>query len=519
MIKVFKQLTAHEWDELPNERVAEEYSKLIYHRAEITMPKNGYSMPSGLLAPLNQKNYIGCKQYPLQPTDHLTNISGCVDPEICIDYSLHNTIGIQGFHLDIVPYRSKDNLRYASQYLDERGMASGGGRYPLTIYRATRGSKQLPAGLYIYLPRQDTWGCLGMGDYSFVIMQEIEDKLPIFDDVLVVAINYWISSYKYVDFSYLVSTMDVGTFLASFVDSMDAVRCPYHIAFNVSEWSIAQLLHLNPLEEGIYALIGIGLESDSKSKLCPTNWCRIESWQRGQKTVLFNTIKAMQRAAVCEEKQTQKLTQSLEFSGISWISDFSANKLTAILKKRETSFGRFTGESMKYDDLIGILTSAVRGQEKLLKMGFSNPVEMHILSVNINGLDKGVYRLDSRFNCTEISTISHHELSNILLGQNYDLERIDSMITISSSLINYSKHHGVQGFREIAIQCAALSQIIHTKATDLGISAGTLLGFNAVKLKTILALDDGKEPIIIILLGHDAETGRFTAINFTGMGE
>jgi len=208
------------WDAMPAERAAAAYADLIINRVERRMPTDSWSI-NWDDAPTDQKVYPSAQRLVLPtPTPDRGLLGGDAEglrgPEradVLADL-LHLSYGLLSQRSRVNCNDHPEVLAEAGHYRWGRGAASGGGRYTVSVYRVVGRQADLAPGIYHYSPLHHAWDVLALGDHTATVAAA-QGYASTGDDYLLLTIDYWQSGFKYNDFAYQATSMDIGTLLGT----------------------------------------------------------------------------------------------------------------------------------------------------------------------------------------------------------------------------------------------------------------------------------------------------------------
>ncbi|MDO5049892.1 MAG: nitroreductase family protein [Actinomycetaceae bacterium] len=402
-------------------------------------------------------------------------------------------------------YRSMNAVKFG------RHTASGGGRYCADFYLVESGrGDNLPAGIYHYSPLRHVWETLAEGDYThYVARAQGYEKTS--QRYVLVTIDYWRSGFKYNDFAYQATAMDIGTAVGSIAEATGN-RTAGTWDMWVNEVELASLLGLNTDRTGIYVVQGWGeqipvSDADAPSKL-PEIPRRVSS--EYPDVTDFTTTLAMQ-------KDMRDIAQRPPTFSCAAVPDkFNEPQKTQwweALHERQTSFGRFTGASYSEQTLTDLLEAGDQACEQFVRPGNKEGVKWEYLVFvnNIEGLDPGLYR----YREGNLESLQEEPQQDFLAGtyflKNYDGRKAAATIIPCGNVFEVSKKWGVRGYRLINAVIGAACQAISVEAVRLGIGTGTALGFDADAHAQHAGMDKDKmTPMLMIMTGVDnPHAGQF----------
>jgi SagB-type dehydrogenase family enzyme len=177
------------------------------------------------------------------------------------------------------------------------------------------------------------------------------------------------------------------------------------------------------------------------------------------------------------------------------------------------------------DDFISILnlsqlllaaqgTTGSDGKQAIPSAGSLYPLSLHILVRRVSGLEPGIYSHQRDSHSLKLLTneIPEAEVTNIGIGEQPWLRDAAFIICIAAKLEKSIEHfaaqapEGARGVRYVYMESGALAQNVHLRATDLGLGAVLVAGFDDERAKKALKLPPDAEPTALICIGQSASS-------------
>ena len=335
------------------------------------------------------------------------------------------------------------------------------------------------------------------------------------DDYLLLTIDYWQSGFKYNDFAYQATSMDIGTLLGTWRYLLGERRDHVLPDMWVNEESLAELLGIDRQQEGVYAVVDIGSPHEARRR---GGRIEVAGQQRSRDAQTFPTTRAMQRAMVGTPARRRPAggrprplpgptVAPLPHPGAVTVED----RVRAVVG-RETSFGRFDGAPIAREDLLTMMSAAAEAGELVsANLGeiAAHCVRQYVFIEDVTGLEPGLYEADPREGGLRlVDEGSHLELlASSYFLHNYDGQRAAATIILTGDVVGLSEELGVRGYRIINAAAGAVCQVLSLEASRLGIGLGAALGFDAARHVTGIGLTDvPQKPMLMLLAGHDTGT-------------
>jgi SagB-type dehydrogenase family enzyme len=146
-----------------------------------------------------------------------------------------------------------------AHYQIRRPTPSGGVTFPGEIYLCYRGDGLRGPGLYHYDGGRHALVLLTSADPAqFGADSAAADLLREYRWVLIVTVAFWKNYFKYADFSYRLSALDMGAVLGQLFRVAECIGQPVRARWQFSDRLVSQALGLTGQREGPYTLVGIG---------------------------------------------------------------------------------------------------------------------------------------------------------------------------------------------------------------------------------------------------------------------
>ncbi|AFH91420.1 nitroreductase [Corynebacterium pseudotuberculosis] len=376
-----------------------------------------------------------------------------------------------------------------------RNTASGGGLYPINLYRYTPGGSHLPAGLYVLNPITSQWQQLMSGALP-------QDAWPCAQgETLLVTVEFWRSAFKYGDFAYQATSVDVGIVVAALVSRLDATAGPVAIDWSPDEHKLSDFLGIDPLDEGIYCTITLPRDISSDFFVPSVDSStEVSHTHSGTKPVRFPTTVALQKQRLGEAPNIRV--------------PFSAKRTLAptpvAIRRGSSSFGRYSGKEIGVDVLSRMVQRGRATADSLLGVSPESDlfpcVHVAALCVNVQGLSHSLIP-DVRTH-TPVSPVRFcpqlpELLLNTYLLKNYDPLRSAAVLVLCADLQQIVLDYGASGYRWACAEIGFYCQSAYAVAAQEQVSAGAVLGFDARYQRDYLGLPDNLIPVLNILVGVD----------------
>lgn len=522
-----------DWTKMPQGQAAQSYASLIYRRATDGMLIDDWEVDWSR-QPFTHAVYPSSTTYTMPlPGPDSTLLAETVHPTPqALAEALHIALGIVAQRLSVnlndghTVYSQADSAKWG------RTTASGGGRYCGDVYLVESGDAAaaahsaephlepkigLPAGIYHYSILHHAWELLAPGDYTDAVA-DAQGHDHTAQRYLLTTINYWRSGFKYNDFAYQATAMDLGTVAGTLIEIMGSGLSSSWDMW-VAETSLSDLLGLNPDEDGVYAVQAWG--SSRPSQPAPTPPRQLPQRLTGPEasTRTFLTTKALQREMSSQPQRPQEFPIPSAVAELD-TTDRPHDWLGSLLH-RESSFGRFTGAPVPAEALRTMLQRADTVGD-LFTTGPGARWEFLVYVTAVDGLTPGLYSYRGGQHQQDPLTLLVEGPQNDFLAstyflRNYDGHRAAATVILCANVFEATQLWGVRGYRYINAIVGAMCQAMSVQAVRHGISTGTALGFDALKHAHHAGLEaERMTPLLMMMTGVDDEKcGRFSATTTT----
>ncbi|MEV4447189.1 MULTISPECIES: SagB family peptide dehydrogenase [Streptomyces] len=521
---------------------ASEYLSAVVQRGRVKMPPHGFE-PNWADAPRYGKLYPGAPLFPLPPGDMPEGAAlqegllpplpegGAFDLDT-LSGMLLDSYGRLGRRIELNANDDVTRLHTYTAAKWTRGTASGGGLYPVSLYWVSGASGPMTPGVYYYATPHHAMQRLLTGDVS----EEVRAALghpqlgAETDQFLVLGIKFWQSSFKYNNFSYHATTMDIGTVTQTWRMWARARGLNIAPAFWFDERRLTRLLGVDGDEEGIFAVVPLPWGgSGSKSAQAPASYgaegvrapaVRLRDQDRSRVQLTFELLRKV-HADTREGATERPAAAQLEAAAPLPPRDGGTTALPAprtlgmpvrdALRARRSSFGRFSGEQpLAADELSAVLAAAHAGGElpcDALEPGEGlSLAKLYVFVNHVDGVAPGAYEYDPAGGrlVTVVPGPQGSFLQRNYFLSNYNVEQAAAVVVPAVRGQALIGAVGGRGFRVSNAVTGAVAQATYTACAALGVGCGAALGFDNVSYIEQLGLDaTGEVPLLILMVGHE----------------
>ncbi|ROS45984.1 SagB-type dehydrogenase family enzyme [Curtobacterium sp. PhB78] len=491
-------------------RAAELYARLVVDRVRSGMPSDGWKA-DWANAPRTVAHHEGAQTILFAPPEQGTGLFGEIEPSVsrAVTDVCASIYGLKRLQLTVNLNDRPEVHTHVAHAKWGRGAASGGGRYCADFYLVHGGDAELRAGVYHFSVIANGWEQLQRHDRTDELRQ-IQQYTRSAASYLVITIDFWRSAFKYGDFAYQATAMDVGTVFGAEHELLgDGVAGSWDM--EVDEEAIAAVLGLDARDNGVYAVQPwgalrdyevAGAPAEALTTPLPTTPTRHQG-DRGR--VRFSTTRALQadmRRQLPDVSARERVRPVEPSSGN---TDRDRDRARQLLLRRESSFGRFGVSGISLSAVREMLAAALRSANALTAGAAHKPdIFFLVYATRVQGLEKGLYRADADELRLVLSGDEDAFLDSTYFLHNYMGRRAACTVIICAAVQGASRHRGVRGYRLTNAMVGSACQGILNFACEAGIGTGTALGFDPAAHSARSGIDpEEASPMLMIMLGAD----------------
>lgn len=416
-----------------------------------------------------------------------------------------------------------------------RAAPSAGGLYPAELYLISRGNSRLPAGLYNYQARTHSL----LRYWEAHCWQDLQSACfwhPALENTqlaLVISGVFYRSAWRYQDRAYRRIFLDTGHLLGNIeLASALADYCPHLIGSFVDQ-AMAQLLYLQPEDEGVLAVLPLADLLTVEQNLSHYNAIFPSSTRTdfpdladGQLLSYFHRATEIATTAVLPPWRTRLgepaapaaaledkynfpfcLKVSTETQPLSWGKSLEAME-TTILKRRSTR--SYSGAPIALEDLNLLLDFTYQARHYREQGLDPNPdyfdlnlLQTFLVVLNVEGLDEGCYYYAPK--SQELRQVRfknfRRELHYLCLGQ--ELGRDAAAVLFHTADLNTAiSTYGDRVYRYLHMDAGHLGQRLNLAAIRLGLGVSGIAGFFDDQVNEVLGIPEDEAVIYITTLGQ-----------------
>ncbi len=416
-------------------------------------------------------------------------------------------------------------------YLYLRSAPSAGGLYPAEVYLISRGTAQLPAGLYNYQCRthslvhfwdSQVWQALQAACFQSPALENTQ---------LAIAITtvFFRSSWRYEDRAYRRIFLDTGHLLSNIELACAINDYRPHLIGGFADEALNQLLYIDSEQEGAICLVALAdlLDIDQ-------NLPKFKTALPGKTTTDYPQLSEGQLLAYLH-KATELESDTTGADG--WKFDDSEGELddkynfpfctkistvtpsipwgvnlenlgSTMLKRRSTR--AYTGASLSLGELLALLDFTYQPQHYIDQGLDASPdyfdlslIETFIAVSGVNGLEEGCYYYAPK--AQELRQIRfknfRRELHFLCLGQ--DLGRDAAALLFHTADLNRAvAKYGDRVYRYLHMDAGHLGQRLNLAAIQLRLGVSGIAGFFDDRVNEVLGIPASEAVLYITTLGR-----------------
>ena len=417
-----------------------------------------------------------------------------------------------------------------------RSAPSAGGLYPAEVYVVSRGTRLLPAGLYNYQARSHSlWRY--WDDHSWQGLQRACFWHPALEAThlaVVVMGVFYRSAWRYQDRAYRRICLDVGHLLGNLELACALVDYRPHLIASFADRALADLLYLDPAEEGALAVLPLAdlLTVEQNLPCAQVAFATAAQTQfpavpDGELLSYFHQVTEIAASAdvpnwtMRPTGDTPQPTDTLEdkynlpfglrvptaTAPVPW-GDHLEQLETALYKRRSTR--RYSGKAIDLADLKLLLDFTYqprhyRDQGFDLDPDYCDRTLVHtfVVACAVEGLDDGCYYYAPR--SEELRQVRfknfRRELHYLCLGQELGRDAA-AVVFHTADLSGAVETYGDRVYRYLHLDAGHLGQRLNLAATRLGLGVSGIGGFYDDQVNEVLGIPPDEAVIYITTLGQ-----------------
>ncbi|MGB3201495.1 MAG: SagB/ThcOx family dehydrogenase [Nodosilinea sp.] len=422
-----------------------------------------------------------------------------------------------------------------------RSAPSAGGLYPAEIYIISRGTRLLPAGLYNYQVRSHSlWRY--WEDHVWQGLQQACFWHPALESThlaMVVTGVFYRSAWRYQDRAYRRICLDVGHLLGNLELASAVVDYRPHLIASFADRALADLLYVDPAEEGALAVLPLAdlltVEQNlpcAQVAFATPPQTEFSAVPDGELLRYFHQVTAIAAAAdaplwaMRPTGDTPQPTDTLEdkynlpfglrvptaSAPIAWGSHLEQLE-TTLFKRRSTR--RFSGGPISLALLRQLLDFTYQphhyrdqGLDADPDYGDRSLVHTFVVACGIEGLDDGCYYYAPR--SEELRQVRfktfRRELHYLCLGQELGRDAA-AVVFHTADLAGAVAAYGDRVYRYLHLDAGHLGQRLNLAAVRLGLGVSGIGGFYDDQVNEVLGIPPDEAVIYITTLGQPGSSG------------
>ena len=187
--------------------------------------------------------------------------------------------------------------------------------------------------------------------------------------------------------------------------------------------------------------------------------------------------------------------------------------LNPILQRRRTS-RTFAARPVSMEEVTQLLwaaqgINAPDGRRTAPSAGALYPLELHLVSGQVDRLPAGIYRYDAVRHAlrAEIMDDMRQAVAQAALDQDW-VAQAPAIVVITAVDSRTTEKYGRRGIRYVHMEVGHASQNLLLQAAALGLAAATVGAFDDERLHRLLRLPEGERPLVILPVGHPHQRVR-----------
>jgi SagB-type dehydrogenase family enzyme len=416
-----------------------------------------------------------------------------------------------------------------------RSAPSAGGLYPAELYLISRGTPELPAGLYNYQVRthslmhyweSDVWTKLQAACFWHPTLEKTQMAL-------VVTGVFYRSAWRYQDRAYRRVCLDTGHLLGNLEMAGAQTDFRPHLIGGFADEAMEQLLYLDADQEGVLAVLPLADVSQVAGNLpCYRTVLPGVTQTDYPKQIadgdLLNYLHASTRIPFGDAKVDWRLGEESVIQADKYNFPFGLKALmdvlpidwqmaelgleNALLKRRSTR--SYTGGDLTLEELQMLLDFTYHPAH-YIDQGFDRQpdyfvphlVETFVAVSGVTGLEEGCYYYAPH--AQELRQVRfknfRRELHHLCLGQ--DLGRdAGAVVFHTADLQRAVAEYGDRAYRYLHLDAGHLGQRLNIAAVQLGLGVSGIGGFFDDQVNQVLSIPDEEAVLYITTIGRPRRT-------------
>ena len=412
-----------------------------------------------------------------------------------------------------------------------RSAPSAGGLYPAEIYLISRGTPELPAGLYNYQVRSHTLMRFWDSDL-WRSLQEASFWHPSLDRTqLAIATTavFYRSAWRYQDRAYRRINLDTGHLLGNIELASALNDYRPHLIVGFSDLAVNKLLYLDPQTEGTLSIVALAdlrdiehhipLHQSAIASAITTDYPKLEE---GELLPYLHRVSQIDTEpkpadATASTSKESPLEDKYNFPFCTKVAtttppiDWGENAIgleKTIFERRSTR--EYTGGSISLAELKLLLDFTYQPKHYVEQELDNAPdycdldsIETFIAVTAVEGLDDGCYYYAPK--AQELRQVRfknfRQELHFLCLGQ--PLGRDAAVVLFhTADLAQAVGKYGDRAYRYLHLDAGHLGQRLNLAAIHLGLGASGIAGFFDDRVNEVLGIPEDEAVLYITTLGQ-----------------
>ncbi|HKP95277.1 MAG TPA: SagB/ThcOx family dehydrogenase [Fibrobacteria bacterium] len=381
-----------------------------------------------------------------------------------------------------------------------RAAPSAGGLYPTELYVAARGQSGLPDGLYHYHSLKSAlipvWQGSFWGDLKHYFLGH-----PAVDAsglILLFTGMYGRSAWRYKERAYRRILLDTGHAVGNLLEACRFAGLDHSLMGGFLDAGLEELLFLSPKEE--FPLLGVAVGPAGTVPELPGQLPGEPPAEAIRHLAPGDAMQVQQNA--CERIRSAKTVRppvAGACGGPAFPVPKDFNPLKTILRRR--SCRKFNDGSVSLDQVREMLAFAFRPSGAAWCLA-SGRIEFHLVVLNVEGLDAGVYRLEA--GTLELAPKRpgdfKSETYTMCLGQDLAAECAFALVH-TSDLALLAEAYGDRGYRYACMDAGQVGERINLWAVYRGLGSSGIGGYYDDQANELLDIPLSHGILYITLVG------------------
>ena len=403
-----------------------------------------------------------------------------------------------------------------------RGSASGGGLYPVQLYLVAGAGREPGAGVYHYSNLEHALVPMRHGNWADSLAHAVSSaSQPPYAYYVVVAIDFWMSCFKYHNFGYHVCCEDTGTMLATLHLVCDALGIDHRSLLAFEDRGANEVIGADGHRESVFAVVGVGGKSHPAAAVSRPAGVALpvpKPWQRSLGVNIPETLANIHTLTMVDGREAGALIAAAESARTGFeagrrrpLDSQVSTGLPSILMSRKSAWSSMRGPAaIQLEQLVELLRfvwrhsqSSTNAPRETLPPGV---LEIGLRVNDVVGMERGLYRwvpTADGLGSLQPASGEYLDLWQATYSMtNYNIDEVACTLFLIGNLRSAIEQYGARGYRILNAHVGIAAQLAYVAAAALQLDCGAVLGVRAQRVKQALELDPDQNVFLAIYLSQ-----------------